>query len=222
MRTVGDFELIELCVTDSRRRRCCGPCGQTPVRPRHRGVRLVVEAVSHSKLHGEDLRTSGDGRKLLHRAPPRSSGSTHVVPRRVVIHRVFPRCVACVTIPQPSERHRRQKSCDSGRGCGCGQLCGRDRRADAAGRAAGRVRGLHRRGGSGLRSPGAGTGGSPPRRRNARATPLNDASITWWPFFPVTLRMCNVTRAPSTNPFQNSSASCGSKVPIHSETGSTS
>ena len=60
-----------------------------------------------------------------------------------------------------------------------------------------------------------------PRRgtasRSARATPLNDASITWWPFLPETLRRCSVTRAPSTKPFQNSSASCGSKVPIHSD-----
>src|SRR5207244_3740639 len=32
--------------------------------------------------------------------------------------------------------------------------------------------------------------------RSARATPLNDASITWWPFFPETDRRCNVTRAP--------------------------
>ena len=38
----------------------------------------------------------------------------------------------------------------------------------------------------------------------------------------VRLRMCSVTRAPSTKPFQNSSASCGSNVPIHSATGSTS
>ena len=38
----------------------------------------------------------------------------------------------------------------------------------------------------------------------------------------MTLRMCSVTRAPSTKPFQNSSASCGSNVPIHSATGSTS
>ena len=35
----------------------------------------------------------------------------------------------------------------------------------------------------------------------------------------MTLRRCSVTRAPSTKPFQNSSASCGSNVPIHSATG---
>ena len=33
----------------------------------------------------------------------------------MVIHRLFPRCVARVTIPQPLERHRRQKSAVRGR-----------------------------------------------------------------------------------------------------------
>ena len=58
--------------------------------------------------------------------------------------------------------------------------------------------------------------------RNARATPLNDASITWWPLRPLSERMCSVIPAPPANARQNSSHSCGSKVPIHSETGSTS
>src|SRR5262249_36828048 len=55
-----------------------------------------------------------------------------------------------------------------------------------------------------------------------RATPLNDASITWWPFLPVIERICSVSPAAIANARQNSSASCGSNVPIHSATGSTS
>ena len=33
--------------------------------------------------------------------------------------------------------------------------------------------------------------------RSARATPLNDASITWWPFLPDSERMCSVMPAPN-------------------------
>src|SRR5262249_45483130 len=58
--------------------------------------------------------------------------------------------------------------------------------------------------------------------RNDRATPLNDASMTWCPFLPVSERMCSVIPAANANPRQNSSASWGSNVPIHSATGSTS
>ena len=58
--------------------------------------------------------------------------------------------------------------------------------------------------------------------RSARATPLNEASITWCPLRPESERMCSVTPAAKANASQNSSASWGSKVPIHSTTGSTS
>ena len=58
--------------------------------------------------------------------------------------------------------------------------------------------------------------------RRQRATPLNDASITWCPFLPESDRRCSVIPAANAKPRQNSSASCGSNVPIHSATGSTS
>src|SRR5207248_6542771 len=46
--------------------------------------------------------------------------------------------------------------------------------------------------------------------RRHRATPLNDASRTWWGFLPLIWRMCRVTPALVANALQNSSASCGS------------
>ena len=46
--------------------------------------------------------------------------------------------------------------------------------------------------------------------RRHRATPLNDASRTWWGFLPLIWRMCRVIPALVANALQNSSASCGS------------
>src|SRR4051794_26279273 len=58
--------------------------------------------------------------------------------------------------------------------------------------------------------------------RSARATPLNEASRTWWPLRPVRLFRCSVMPAEVTKARKNSSASWGSKVPIRSGAVSTS
>src|SRR5207245_4273561 len=71
-------------------------------------------------------------------------------------------------------------------------------------------------------------GMSPPSTRtasrNARATPLNDASNTWCGFLPLRMRRCRVTPAAVANARQNSSANWGSNggEPSGSGAGSTS
>src|SRR4051794_35968963 len=47
--------------------------------------------------------------------------------------------------------------------------------------------------------------------RKARAIALNEASMMWCEFLPLTWRTCMVMADAMTNPRQNSSASCGSK-----------